>query len=360
MLFVLNHYLCNQEKGRLFIYHLYLLTEQSMNRQNDSPTRTKHRKEQFQYKPNHKFLKMKRLAVLLFAVAAVMCANAKILRVSNINGSTAPYSTVKAALEAAETGDVIMVDASPDSYGDVEINKSVTIQGPGYWLIKNGIVKEGVQAAEFGKITITADNAKVSSVSIFEINPKADGCVITRCYITRVSLGDGIKGAIIHQNYITSAISGPSYFDALPSNIQITNNIFRAGIGCFRAFTNSTIRYNTFTVYDFDISFWCLYNSTFEHNIAGFTLRDNSANNSNTYEDNVGLPEDFKYEKNAIDSDIKEADATISSTHGAFAGEDPYVISGIAPGPYIEDISVPASVEQGKDMKVTVKIGTSR
>lgn len=121
MLFVLNHYLCNQEKGRLFIYHLYLLTEQSMNKPNDSPTRTKHRKEQFQYKPNHKFLKMKRLAVLLFAVAAVVCANAKILRVSNVNGSTAPYSSIKDAHDAAENGDTIVIDGSSANYTGCKI-----------------------------------------------------------------------------------------------------------------------------------------------------------------------------------------------------------------------------------------------
>lgn len=49
---------------------------------------------------------MKRLAIMLCVAASVVCTNAKILRVSNVNGSTAPYSSVTAALEAANDGDV--------------------------------------------------------------------------------------------------------------------------------------------------------------------------------------------------------------------------------------------------------------
>lgn len=301
---------------------------------------------------------MKRLAIMLCVAASVVCANAKILRVSNVNGSTAPYSSVTAALEAANDGDVIMLDASPDSYGDIEINKKVTLQGPGYWLIDNGIVQEGMQTADFGTINITASGAKLSSVSAYAININGDRGVVTRCWVQRVGMGDGIEGAIIHQNYITTGIGGPSYFDILPSNIQITNNIFRAGLGCLRAFCNSIVKYNTFTISETNISLWCLRNSVFEYNIVKSTQLNN--NGGNTFTNNSEWPDDFKYNNKDIDSGIKTSDATISPLHGAFAGEDPYVISGIASGPYIEDITVPVSVEQGDDMKVTLKIGTSR
>lgn len=301
---------------------------------------------------------MKRLAVILCVVASVVCANAKILRVSNVNGSTAPYSTIKDALEAAEDGDVIMVDASPDSYGDVEINKTVTLQGPGYWLIDNGIIQEGMQTASFGTINMTASGAKVSSASARAINPKGDGCVITRCHVSNIGLGDGIKGAIIHQNYINVSVGGPSYFNILPSNIQITNNIFRTGIGDLRAFCNSIIKYNTFTAKSYNTAFWCLENSLFENNIADFDLLNN--NGGNSFVNTQRYPDGFGYNSKDIDCGIMASDASISTEHGAFAGDDPYVISGIAPGPYIEDITVPVSVVQGNEMKVTVKIGTSR
>lgn len=288
---------------------------------------------------------MKRLAVILCVVASVVCANAKILRVSNVNGSTAQYSTIKDALEAAEDGDVIMVDASPDSYGDVEINKTVTLQGPGYWLIDNGIIQEGMQTASFGTINMTASGAKVSSIAARTIKCNADGCVVTRCN-TGVDIGSGIKGAIIHQNFI-GGIGG--HTDPRPSNLQITNNIVTYEMKNIISMVNSVVKYNTFKYY---LDPWNTDGCVFEYNIGA----SNNNDKRNTYVNNI---EKSMYSGN-LDTVYMTKDAEISTEHGAFAGDDPYVISGIAPGPYIEDITVPVSVAQGNEMKVTVKIGTSR
>jgi len=45
---------------------------------------------------------------------------------------------------------------------------------------------------------------------------------------------------------------------------------------------------------------------------------------------------------------------------GAFAGDDPYVISGIPAGPVIQDITVPSTVEQGGTLNVTIKLGIQK
>lgn len=294
---------------------------------------------------------MKRLAIMLCVAASAVCANAKILRVSNVNGSTAPYSSVAAALEAANEDDVIMVDASPDSYGDIEINKKVMLQGPGYWLIENGIHQEGFKTAEFGIIDITAAGAKVSSVSAHKVNLKADGCVLTRCMSNvGVGIASGVKGAVIHQN-IVGGIGGGT--DPRPTNIQITNNIIQTEINNISALADSEIKYNTFK---YILSFWYVDGCVFENNLGvSGTDKDNSF--VDNMEKNWYTGGDYSVR---IDTDYKRLDATCSTAHGAFAGEDPYVISGIASGPYIEDITVPVSVEQGNDMKVTLKIGKSR
>jgi len=293
---------------------------------------------------------MKRLAIMLCVVASVVCANAKILRVSNVNGSTAPYSSVTAALEAANDGDVIMVDASPDSYGDIEINKKVTLLGPGYWLIENGIHQEGFKTAEFGTINITAAGAKVSSVLAYSINPKADGCVVTRCKSGTIGIASGVKGAIIHQN-IVGGIGGGT--EPRPTNIQITNNIIEYETQNIRALVDSEIKYNTFK---YSLWFWFLTGCVIENNLG---VNETDKNNSIVNNMDKDWYVSGKYVAR-IDTDYKKFDAIFSTNHGAFAGEDPYVISGIAPGPYIEDITVPVSVEQGNDMKVTLKIGKSR
>ncbi len=46
--------------------------------------------------------------------------------------------------------------------------------------------------------------------------------------------------------------------------------------------------------------------------------------------------------------------------YGAFAGNDPYVISGIPAGPMIEELTIPTSVEEGSVMEVTIKFGTAK
>ena len=57
---------------------------------------------------------MKKTLLILAAACMAVAANAKILRVSNVSGSSAPYSTIEAAHEAANAGDTIMVDSVED------------------------------------------------------------------------------------------------------------------------------------------------------------------------------------------------------------------------------------------------------
>lgn len=185
---------------------------------------------------------MRKLSILLFlAVATSMYA--KTLRVSNVKGSTAPYSTVAAALEAAVDGDVIMVDASPNSYGDVEINKKVTLQGPGFFLVANGIAQEGQTTAEFGDITIKKEGVKVSSISAKRIEANNyDKVVITRCWAKTMSIYK-TSGAVVHQNYIRERLDTD-----YATNAQITNNIVSIYLisDYMSGLNNSVVKYNTF------------------------------------------------------------------------------------------------------------------
>ena len=82
---------------------------------------------------------MRKTIVTLVALCAAMAVHATVLRVSNVSGSTAPYSTVQAALDAAQEGDTIMLDASGTDYGKITITKRIALIGPGFWLQNNGI-----------------------------------------------------------------------------------------------------------------------------------------------------------------------------------------------------------------------------
>lgn len=291
---------------------------------------------------------MRKISILLFLALSV-AIHAKTLRVSNVKGSTAPYSTVSAALADASDGDVIMVDASPDSYGDVEINKKITLQGPGFFLVANGITQEGQDAANFGVITIKKEGVKVSSISAYSIKTEADKAIITRCGSNYIRI-NSTNGAVVHQNYIRWEI-----ICGLATNAQITNNIisFSTSASFLEDLRNSVIKYNTF-----------LWSSTLykgfkdcviEYNIGNFpdTDTDNTVRNNKGY--STGYYDDY-----STDTDVKALDNALTTAHGAFAGDDPYRISGVATGPVIEDIEVPASVEQGSDLKVKVTIGMKK
>lgn len=291
---------------------------------------------------------MRKISILLFLALSV-AIHAKTLRVSNVKGSTAPYSTVSAALADASDGDVIMVDASPDSYGDVEINKKITLQGPGFFLVANGITKEGQTTAEFGDITIKKEGAKVSSLSANYIFARADKVIITRCWARKVDIYN-TNSAVVHQNYITWEI-----YTKYATNAQITNNIihFDSSSSYSIGLKNSVVKYNTF-----------LWSSTLykgftdcviEYNIGNFpdTDTDNTVRNNKGY--STGYYDDY-----STDTDVKALDNALTNAHGAFAGDDPYRISGVATGPVIEDIDVPTSVEQGSDLKVKVTIGMKK
>lgn len=62
---------------------------------------------------------MKKVMLVLVAAGIAAAANARILRVNNVESSSAPYRTFADAHDAANAGDTIMIDGSPLSYGSI-------------------------------------------------------------------------------------------------------------------------------------------------------------------------------------------------------------------------------------------------
>lgn len=327
---------------------------------------------------------MRKTIVTLVALCAAMTANATILRVSNVNGSTAPYSTIKAAHDAASEGDTIMVEGSENEYEKTVIEKRLVLIGPGFWLNNNGIVEE---AAPSAKVQFVVQKEAPGTVikgfstsnrinAAFRIN--ADNCVVTRCYITsssyygvqfgRENSNDPIpSGAVVHQNFFKNCnVSG---WQIIMTNVQITNNIFAhydMTVYDIQDISNSQIAYNTMICTD-DESMWrnfaTVNTSTIEHNILW---------HPEVWYSNIGIADDNEKSGNYIqniispdavntDKDVKAAEQALpEGDYGAFAGDSPYVISGIPSAPVIEDLVVPTTVEAGSKMKVTIKVGIQK
>lgn len=287
------------------------------------------------------------LAAFLFTIGA----NAKILRVNNVD-SSAPYKSIATAVTAAVDGDTIMVDGTSVDYDDVTINKRLVVIGPGYWLRQNGIVTEAPQNATIGAITTTQEGTVLMGLQPRNITINASKTIVKRCNITEgIGISKDATNCLIHQNFIGGDV-GAGYDHTFYH--QITNNIF-GNVGC-KGVNESYIAYNT-SYNHWGESFWNSANCKIEKNI--FYTNDINVGDGNTIKDNYIVGE--AYQNIQTDKDVRDCPLPQEANgYGAFAGDDPYVISGIPAGPIIEELTIPTSVEEGTTMEVTLKLGTAK
>ena len=332
----------------------------------------------------------------LAAVCMAVAANATILRVSNVEGSSAPYSDLQAAVDAANAGDTIMVDGSNTAYDKTTIDKRLVLIGPGFWVNENGLVDEAAPAAKaLFLIKRAAAGTVIEGFSTtgsggIQIQINADNCVIRRCYINgstdygirfgRDNYNDDylVSGAVIHQNFFNNSMLQGSTTEALsPSNIQITNNIFIDKNAHFEIeyFKSCYIAYNTMVGYvNYETQgnghFRYVNSSTIEHNIVrdqsvvygGWGSDDNEWSNNYIASSLLDVDGEEVHKTFKTDKDIRNAELALTDgkNYGAFAGDSPYVLSGIPAAPVIQDLVMPTTVEKGKKMNVTIKVGIQK
>ncbi|MBQ9641006.1 MAG: hypothetical protein IJV06_05555 [Bacteroidaceae bacterium] len=326
---------------------------------------------------------MRKTFTLLAAMCMTISANSKILRVSNLEGSSAPYPTIGEAMGAAADGDTIMVDGSNLSYGSLKgdddaIKKRVVIMGPGYWLTENEKTDIGAASAIIDDAEIYADEVQICGMYIDgKLTIDANKVVVNRCRIQQgIKVTIHHENIIIHQNAISGGITGDRWNNSngiFPpvvaiDNVQITNNIFMddpsgsGRTGAVSNFNESVIANNTWT--ESLYGGYCVSgveNSTIKNNIMYRNMCDNRCDGS-TSTNNIGLDYDVQALQ-SITTDLDVQNNEILKTNnsiGAFAGDDPYVISGIPTGTVIEDLVIPASVREGEKLNITIKLGVSR
>ena len=322
--------------------------------------------------------KMKK-TVLIFAAALITsAAQATILRVSNVVNSGAPYTTIGDAIYAAEEGDTVMVDGSATKYSSsatIEVSKKIVLMGPGYWRSENGIIQEGVHDATIGNIRVSVDDGATITGLVIDgnVSIQVSHVTITRCKITGdIGHGmpsNGVSNTVIHQCYLQGMIEGYAN-NNYNTGLQITNNILtRRAVnsggsvtGVIRYIADSYIAFNTFVGSTYSIDDYHIMN------VSGCTIEKNfiprvGSISGCSYIDNI---ETTVISNPATDLAVKtatEQEANVTPAYGitgAFAGDDPYVISGLPSGPVVEDITVPASVAMGSKLNVTIKLGVTK
>jgi hypothetical protein len=195
----------------------------------------------------------------------IICGSltAQIRTVSQDEGIPAQYSTIQAAVDAAQAGDTIYVYGSDANYVEtVTINKRLVLIGAGYNPNKQNRTPTKVQSISIIRGTATAANPSGTIISGFEIFSSVDiyksssealaptDLIIERCKINSLSRSSGAN-LLIRHNIINYLYLYGGWTSGSGANISIHNNIIRdlSAINSGTTFvSNNIIQYVTATI----------------------------------------------------------------------------------------------------------------
>jgi len=178
---------------------------------------------------------LKHLAFLLIFALSTTFVDAQTRRRVNNTGVSSPYNNLQTAIDDCVTGDIIIVEHSDISYGNVIVNRNITIYGPGYFLQDNWVTDS--TQWDFRPATISnvsfqlgGSGATIQGMTITNgIVEQCDSLEISRNRITNsLRLGTtGIaKNVVLTQNFIEG--SAPILVDILnATNYLISNNYIK-------------------------------------------------------------------------------------------------------------------------------------
>ncbi len=339
------------------------------------------------------------LTFILLGVGALSHAQT-VRRVNKTPGLNDPaiYTNVQAAHDASAAGDIIYIeptDIDGGAYGSVTFNRRITLIGTGYDLSTTPNTSFDKRKVTMSQITLENGSAgsvvmgmDVSYIIIRDIN-----CTITRCIISNVDFAraqillGGVfsygNNATITNNRINSTISGG----------QATNAIISNNIGSFSIseLTGAVINYNTFNCNSGSPRFNNIDGSTITNNIfdardrvVGYILIDATSNGttiSNNLCTNIAALPTGGGNVNStnqnlvfitgnpwavspyIDNNLQLATSSPARTVGpggtpigAFAGNNPYVLSGVPNVPVITTFFNTGAGTTATPLNVTISV----
>lgn len=316
---------------------------------------------------------MRHITTLLLAALLPQLAFSAILRVNN-SGVPAPYTSLSAAVNAAQPGDTIHVEASPNNYGAHNLNKAVTIIGPGYFLGANAQTQANLGSAMFQWISPSggSEGAVVmglvftTTTSISRSNVRYERCrfqanvnfygstplsnvQLVGCYVQGDFTVQGgsanITNATVANNIFLGKLLPSAYFsgefahntvvnaDEAPAftlnNMIVRNNIF----DCAVAAGNNVYMHNLFRTAPVPADNGNQVNVAMAGMFAGGTV-------DHQWQLAAGAP--------AIGAGDNGADC------GAFGGNAPYRLSGVPSIPSIFGLTAPHTIALGEELPVTM------
>ncbi len=318
-----------------------------------------------------------------------------IRRVNNNPGVTGVnvYTTPQAAHNAAAANDIILIEPSSTTYGNLILTKPLKVFGNGYFLDVNQELKADARSSTMGSIVFDTGSGG-SEIQGLELTSSPSVTVagvsnitVKRCrtyYTVSISTRNNantndanVSNVTVAGNFIGSGIDATPAASFTISNVLINNNIVQGRVtaSSSAAIQNWIVRNNTFITDNSHL----LANSIFENNVligtgvASFngvtsTYNISSANafsggtgNQNSYAiaaellgSGTGISTDESYQiKNG--SPLKTA-GSAGIEVGAYGGTSPYVVSGIPTIPSVTNMINTGIGSNSTPIQVTISV----
>lgn len=338
---------------------------------------------------------------IAFALILALCSSitiAQTIRRVNTNPSvtgTNVYSTLQAAHDAATVGDIIIIEASSISCGNLVATKGLKIYGKGYFTGVNAELHVSPDPSLAGNITFNqgSDNSELAGVTCYDLQIKgASNIRAYRNHVTNSVTIDAqsvagtdlaISNIQIAQSFIEAYVNVYSTTQGV-STCTITNNhfsyLFNTSTNISSLIVNNNVIENYVTLYNATFQNNILYNTGASSSFPGSTITNNiargnetdllggTANQINFDLNNAthgflvaigaalpsGVSEDERWQLKATSS-LKTA-GTSGSEAGMYGGLNPYVPSGIPGAPSIIKLLTPDYGNTAAPLPVTISV----
>jgi hypothetical protein len=196
------------------------------------------------------------LTILCVTLTLISKNQAATLTVNNTNPTVGQYSTIQAAVDAATSGDTILIQGSQTPYPDCTLpaTKALTLRGPGW----KPLYRQSPSPATINTIYVAAFahditfeglyiNSSISMQNFYDTNTGRNfyhqyNIKVQLCYFGYLNLARGCKDFTIENNYFYSISGG----NDTTTNVLIRNNFITGNVNAFRNCSNILVDHNLF------------------------------------------------------------------------------------------------------------------
>lgn len=321
------------------------------------------------------------LIVTLFTISNY----GKVWRVDMNSANNPDFTNLQTAVNDTKVaaGDTLYLTGHPTTYGNLTLEKRVTIIGNGYFLSENNYKYENIFSSKLSTLTINpgAANSVIRSLEIqAPVILLADGIIFDRNYVKAGGIHiENCKNCLISRSYFSR--TGYTYVLYIASNSQnliVKNNYFESnGAQTFKSESGSCTLINNI----FSGHVYLNAGGVFLNNIiisqgfytgASADVRGNISTDASLLaypgnQSNVSSLSSIFISSNSPDGKYQLKEGSIAKGYGVngvdsgmYGGEDSYIISGIPPIPTIYEATVPSTATSKDGLPVKIKARTNK